>query len=135
MNIDIDINLGSTQELLRKLALKQGNWKQELYDIGVYMLRSIDLNFAQQGRPIQWVPSFAAQQRNGMTLVDTGRLRRSVSILGDSDNVFDLENTRLRMSTDVEYAKYLQDDRPFLMVQDQDITVMQNIVSRGLDRL
>lgn len=133
--IDVDINLGNTQELLRKLALKQNDWKQELHDIGILMLRSIDKNFTEQGRPIRWVPSLAAQQRNGMTLVDTGRLRRSVSILGDTDNIFDLENTRLRMSTDVEYAKYLHNDRPFLVVQDEDIRNMQDIITRSLDRL
>jgi phage gpG-like protein len=135
MDIEININSFDTQELLRKLQLKQNDWTQELYDIGVLMLRSIDLNFDRQGRPTAWTPSQAAQKRNGMTLVDTGRLRRSVSILGDPDNLFDLKKTSLKMSTDVDYAKYLHEERPFLVVQDEDLRNMEQIVIRGLDNL
>ena len=135
MNIEIDINSFGTQELLRKLEAKQNNWTQELYDIGAVMLRSIDQNFTQQGRPTRWQPSQAALKRNGMTLVDTGRLRRSVSIIGDPDNIFKMTNNSLRMSTDVPYAKYLQEDRPFLMVQDEDIKMMEQIIIRGLNNL
>ncbi len=113
MDIRIDIQSKLTTDLIAKLATKQDNWKQELHDIGILLLRSIDKNFTYQGRPVRWKQSQSAINRHGMTLVDTGRLRRSVTVVGGSDNVFDLNPTILKMSTQVPYAKYLQEPWPF----------------------
>lgn len=132
-NVSIDSSL--IRRKLEKIQQKQNDWKDELRDIGIVFLRSIDRNFTMQGRPIRWIPSHAARLRNGMTLIDSGRLRRSVSVLGDNDNVFDLGNITLRMSTDIPYAKYLHESRPFFIVQDEDIDHAGQIIANSIENL
>lgn len=136
MDINVDITgLASLRARFSNLQLKNRDWSQELFDIGLLLLRSVDLNFRDQGRPDKWKESAVAQQRNGMTLVDTGRLRRSVSVFGDEDNVFKVLPSKLTISTDVEYAKYLQEDRPFLMIQEEDIKNMERVINRTIERI
>lgn len=135
MIVNIDLDSALVNEKLEKIAQKQGNWTQELYDSGVYMLRSMDLNFAMQGRPTRWNPSLAAQKRQGMTLVDTGRLRRSLTSIVTGDTRWDLKKDSLSISTNVPYAKYLQEERPFLMIQEQDIQNIINIFRNSIESL
>lgn len=133
VNIDLDSEL--VNEKLEKIAQKQGNWTQELYDSGVYMLRSMDLNFAMGGRPKKWDISLAAINRNGMTLVNTGRLRRSLTSIVTGDTRWDLKKDSLSISTNVPYGKYLQEERPFLMIQEQDIQNIINIFRNSIENL
>ena len=135
MIVNIDLDSALVNEKLEKIAQKQGNWTQELYDSGLYMLRSMDLNFAMQGRPTRWNQSLAAQNRQGMTLVDTGRLRRSVTSIVSSDTRWNLKKDSLSISTNVPYAKYLQEERPFLMIQEQDIQNIINIFRNSIESL
>lgn len=136
MQIDVEVSgLDALRAKFQNLELKNRDWSQELFDIGILLLRSVDLNFRDQGRPTRWKQSKSAQERNGMTLVDTGRLRRSVSVFGDPDNKFKVTPVRLQISTDVEYAKYLQEDRPFLMVQDEDLVNMEKVINRTIERI
>lgn len=135
MIVNIDLDSALVNEKLEKIAQKQGNWTQELYDSGVYMLRSMDLNFAMQGRPTRWNPSLAAQKRQGMTLVDTGRLRRSVTSIVSGDTRWNLKKDSLSIGTNVPYGKYLQEERPFLMIQEQDIQNIINIFRNSIESL
>ncbi|EHN6227660.1 phage virion morphogenesis protein [Salmonella enterica] len=57
------------------------------------------VNFEEEGRP-PWVPSLAAQKRDGMTLSDTGHLRRSVTTDYDAHSAV--------IGTNVEYARIHQ---------------------------
>ena len=135
MIVNIDLDSALVNEKLEKIAQKQGDWTQELYDSGIYMLRSMDLNFAMQGRPNRWTQSLAAQKRQGMTLVDTGRLRRSVTSIVSSDTRWRLKKDSLSISTNVPYAKYLQEERPFLMIQEEDIQNIINIFRNTIESL
>lgn len=136
MQIDVEVTgLQALRAKFQNFEAKNRDWSQELFDIGILLLRSVDLNFRDQGRPTRWKESKAAQQRNGMTLVDTGRLRRSVSVFGNEDNIFKLTPSHLQLSTDVEYAKYLQEDRPFLMIQEEDIRNMEKVINRTIERI
>ncbi|EGL6630108.1 phage virion morphogenesis protein [Salmonella enterica] len=57
------------------------------------------VNFEEEGRP-PWVPSLAAQKRDGMTLSDTGHLRRSITTDHDAHSAV--------IGTNVEYARLHQ---------------------------
>jgi phage gpG-like protein len=137
MTISINVSVDNSQvlSLLNRVENKT-DWTEELTDIGILLLRSIDLNFAEQGRPTRWTPSQSALNRSGMTLVDTGRLRRSVTVMADESNVFDIRNKNdLILGTDIEYGQWHQPKRPFLMVQKEDVDNMQNIITRSLERV
>jgi len=134
MQVSIQIDSLLVQQKLDKIIAKQGNWRQELFDSSILLLRSMDLNFAMQGRPTRWTPSQAAINRNGMTLQDTGRLRRSVtSIISDTD--YSLNNDSLKIGTNVPYGKYHQKDRPFLMIHQEDINNIINIFRNSIEAL
>ncbi|EJO9071443.1 phage virion morphogenesis protein [Salmonella enterica] len=57
------------------------------------------VNFEEEGRP-PWVPSLAAQKRDGMTLSDTGHLQRSITTAYDARSAV--------IGTDVAYARLHQ---------------------------
>ena len=135
---NITISISGVDVLTRKIQAfenKSSNWSQELFDIGIYLLRSQDLNFRDQGRPVHWRLTAAAAARNGMTLVDTGRLRRSVSIFGNPDQKFEVKPMSLKIETDVPYAKYLQEEFKFIAIQDQDIPIIGRIMHDSIERI
>lgn len=141
MEVVIDIQSRLTQEMLIALANKK-TFRKELTDSAIVVLRSIDKNFLEGGRPDEWEESFAAKKRrdtfgNSMTLVDTGRLRRSSTIIGDPENIHKIYNqdTILTLSTRVPYAVYLHDERPWMMIQDEDIDPILDIFQRGILRV
>lgn len=121
--------------LLINLRNKLNDPSQTLHDVGIFALRCIDKNFDEQGRPIKWERSKAAEKRQGMTLVDTGRLRRSVTVYGDSENIFKQSKNTITISTKVEYARYLHKKRPFLVLTDEDMKTVDLIVKRGFQNL
>lgn len=122
MQVSINLRDQLTREQLEKARAKMGDWSNELKDIGLILLRSIDKNFLQEGRPTRWKKSQRAIRENGKTLQDTGRLRRSTTIQGNPDNIFNIKNNSiLEISTEVSYSKYHQKDRPFLVIQEEDI--------------
>ena len=135
ININITVDSTETIGLLERLNEKNKNWKQELIDIGSTLLRSFDLNFTEQGRPIKWVQSERAKKRGGMTLVDTGRLRSSSTVIAYENNIFEVTEKTLNAGSDLEYAKYLQADRPFIMLQEQDYKEIENIMIKGIDEI
>ena len=90
------------------------------------MLRSIDLNFEQGGRPLHWRPLSPRYLKrkllsgySPLPLTKTGNLRRSMAGL--------VENNKLMLGTSVHYAPYHQrgtrtiPKRPFLLFQDRDL--------------
>lgn len=121
--------------ILINLRDKLDNPKQTIHDVGVFALRCIDKNFAEQGRPKKWKKSKAAEKRNGMTLVDTGALRRSVSVLGDQNNIFKTTKNSVTISSRLDYASYLHKERPFLVLTDEDMKIVDIIVQRGFQNL
>lgn len=136
--IEIVINqnqFSEVENLFEKLERKMGNWHQELYDIGVIMLRSEDQTFQEQGRPIPWTPSQAALNRNGQTLMETGRLRRSITVLGNPDNIFFVGSHNLQVGSDVYYGKFLQERWAWLLIQDEDILLIEDVIIRSLQNL
>jgi phage gpG-like protein len=135
MQVSLNLRDQLTRDQIQKLQQKQGDWSRELTDIGLLLLRSVDKNFQQQGRPTRWQQSQAARNRNGMTLIDTGRLRRSTTISGDPNNIFRVSNNELNISSQVPYAKYLQKDRPFLMIQDEDIRNIERYLLNVINNL
>lgn len=135
MQVSLNLRDQLTRDQIQKLQAKQGDWSRELTDIGLLLLRSVDKNFQQQGRPTRWQQSQAARNRNGMTLIDTGRLRRSTTISGDPNNIFRVSNNELNISSQVPYAKYLQKDRPFLMIQDEDIRNIERYLLNVINNL
>jgi len=71
--------------------------KQALKECGLVLLRSIEKNFKAGGRPMRWKASKrAAATGGGKTLVDTGRLKSSITM--------DATNTELKVGTNVKYA-------------------------------
>lgn len=145
MDVEIKLYDQLTRRQLAKIEKKQGDWSQELKDIGIAALRSIDKNYRDQGRPQKWEQSKAAQARQGMTLVDTGRLRRSTQITGTggkpnnpdrgSDVIYDLTKTRLTIGTAVPYYKYLKEKWPAIVLQDEDLETFNHIILRSIDNL
>ena len=115
-----------TINVLKKLAKKGDDWTNELFDIGIIFLRSQDLNFADEGRPPWDHKSQAAIDRQGMTLQDTGRLRRSIMVTESTKN-------SLTIGTEVEYGKYLQEEWPFLMIQPEDVEMALDIIKRSIE--
>lgn len=142
--MDFEINLTSKLGIqqLQNIAKKFGDWTQELIDSGIVLLRSIDKNYMAGGRPKWPKKSLAAQLRNGMTLIDTGRLRRStqISISGtkpdmadeEGDTIYQLGKTQLKVGTAVPYYKYLHETWPAILVQDEDVQTIEKIFLRSV---
>lgn len=148
MNIEININDSLTREQLWKLKSFNDDYTPVLKDIGIYALRSVDLNYIQGGRPNRWPLTEAAKKRNGMTLIDTGRLRRStqVSASGDiesGDSAYNISKTDIKIGTKVPYYWDVWKDKnnslhtkyPAIILQDEDIPMFEQIIKRHLDRI
>lgn len=148
----IEIDLRGDKELvasLRKMEYRSRNLQPVMADIGEYMKRSIQKNFDAGGRPNKWKPSIRAVEEGGQTLVDTARLKNSMTYQPGRDSV--------KIGTNVIYAaiqqfggtikaktkKYLQfrvgnqwvkkesvkiPSRPFLLVQEEDWTYIRRSI-------
>ncbi len=73
---------------------------------GERLKRSVEKNFAAGGRPTPWLPS---RKKSGKTLIDTGRLKNSVTYRVDGQD--------LALGTNVRYGAAHQ------LGVDQDVTV------------
>ncbi len=96
MQISIDINTNQATRMLSRLERRVGNLRPFFNDAGEILLRSVDKNFAAQGRPTRWKPSGRVKRDGGQTLSDTGRLRRSITREASA--------THAAVGTNVEYA-------------------------------
>jgi len=64
--------------------------------IGDLLVASVEENFRASGRPAGWRPSKRAERHGGKTLVDTARLKNSITKSA--------EPARVRVGTNVKYA-------------------------------
>jgi len=96
MHIRIDADtkgLRSLDDLRRRMA----DPRPVLEEMGLVLLRSVARNFKEGGRPERWKPSKRAlAEPRGKTLIDTGRLRNSITMKVEGDAV--------KVGTNVEYA-------------------------------
>ena len=93
------------KDLKAKAAIKQARRRLEnpekvLKECGLVLLRSVARNFKAGGRPVRWRPSKRALREGGKTLIDTARLKNSMTmrVLGRS----------LTVGTNVKYARIHQ---------------------------
>ena len=93
------------KDLEAKAAIKQArrrleNPEKALKECGLVLLRSVARNFKAGGRPVRWRPSKRALREGGKTLIDTARLKNSMTmrVLGRS----------LTVGTNVKYARIHQ---------------------------
>lgn len=93
VNIRIDDSL--LRRNLNALERAATDLTPAMRKIAQTLMTETQFNFESEGRP-RWVPSVAAQQRQGQTLQDSGRLGRSI----DSD--YDAHHAMV--GTNVEYA-------------------------------
>ena len=70
--------------------------QQALKEYGLVLLRSIAHNFKTGGRPDKWTRSVRAKQSGGKTLIDTARLKNSITM--------DVTDKILTVGTNVIYA-------------------------------
>ena len=110
INVRITTSADKTQRALVKMSEGFKDLTIPLKRSGIYMVSSVDKNFAVQGRPVPWValsPMTVAMRRKGrgggnqLILQDTGMLRRSITYeLVGIDSV--------RVGTNLPYARKLQ---------------------------
>jgi len=103
-------------------------------EVGEIVIRSIQLNFRDEGRPAKWrpfAPSTLKKRQGGKLLQDTGRMLRSISYRK-------LNNYGIEVGTNLggsnSYAATHQfgrgpiPARPFVMVQDNDIPEIERAI-------
>lgn len=73
------------------------NPEKALREMGFVLLRSISKNFKEGGRPVRWHPSQRALRERGKTLVDTTRLKSSMTFRF-------LNKKTIAVGTNVKYA-------------------------------
>lgn len=146
---DLNLNVtGDTQEKLNKLNAKLQDFKPELEgDISIIMMRSFDKNFTEGGRPTKWPESKAAIARSGQTLIDSGRLRRSLSTKGNPDQFYEVGKLNLKIGSTVPYARTHNDgltikifgrtnykfpERPFVIIQPEDEVSINQVLVRSI---
>lgn len=134
----IQIQDEALNKLLQKM--KDADLKAPLRDSAIYMKNSIQQNFDAQGRPEKWQPlspKYAAwKQKKGYSpdiLILTGALRRSINISATAREA--------RVFTGMKYGPIHQvggsqiPARPFMVVQDEDISNIEDIFQRYYEKL
>lgn len=124
--------LENVQTFFKETKKRMTSFEPPLKKGGVMMLRSIDQNFKQAGRPV-WKPlsrqRLAWKLRHGyspLPLTMHGDLRRSVT--------YRVNRNRLFIGTSVPYAKYHQfgtrriPKRTFLLFQDVDVDRINRLI-------
>ena len=119
--ISLSVNIRGEDTLLSGLAEKLRDLSPVTKDMGERMRFSIEENFRTGGRPA-WIPSKKAR---GKTLIDTARLKNSITYRADKDSV--------AVGTNVIYARIHQlggmagrgkkvriPARPYLVIQESD---------------
>lgn len=112
------------------------DWRVPLRKSGSHMYGSIAKNFQSQGRPQKWKalsPRTLQQRRrrrnfSQQILVDTGRLRGSITTREHGDGIYKLSDKQLVIGTKVPYGIVHQKGgvhvpkRQFVGFQEKDIT-------------
>lgn len=95
----VTVDNQALSQALKQLELAGADMRPLMRNIVGTLATETALNFEEEGRPA-WVPSLAAEKRSGMTLSDTGHLRRSVTTQYDHHSA--------QIGTNVEYARIHQ---------------------------
>ena len=87
--VRIDISIEEELDGLERSAQKAQDLRPALREAGQIARTSIVRNFEVGGRPERWKPSGRVKKQGGQTLVDSGRLSRSIAgakpqVTGDS---------------------------------------------------
>ncbi|HAT1684407.1 TPA: phage virion morphogenesis protein [Klebsiella oxytoca] len=127
--MQLSVKDGPLRQALKHLAAAGTDMTPLMRAIAGTLATETALNFEEEGRP-PWVPSLAAQARDGMTLSDTGHLRRSVTTDYDTHSAV--------IGTNVEYARLHQlggtverKNREVYFKQGQDGTVGRRFVRKA----
>jgi phage gpG-like protein len=102
---------------------------------GAFILNRIRTRYLAEMAPdgTPWTPSQAAIRRRRKggtgTLFDTGRLFRSIQLSAE-----DSDSQRI-ISTDVPYAKDVHPRWPFMGVNQDDSTILEELLKREADRI
>lgn len=105
MLITINIDDTPVRDLFARLRSRTQDLSPVMRNIGEIIIRSVEKNFASEGRPRTWDKS----KRGGQTLSDTGRLRHSFTVKAYSDHA--------EVGTNVTYAAFHQfGTRPYVIV-------------------
>lgn len=132
--ITVNINDGGLGQQLAEAISRGRNPTPVLQDIRERLLFSVRQNFQQGGRPTRWRPSRRVREEGGQTLVDTARLRNSLT--GRIEG-----NDRVIVGTNVVYGRAHQfgvprrnlPARPFLVIQPSDITYAEQALREYLE--
>jgi phage gpG-like protein len=99
--INVTLDDAQVQGLIQRIEARTNDFSPLLNVMGDRMSKfSIPRNFREGGRPEKWKPSKRAAAKDGQTLINTGRLRSSITYaIGDRE---------LRVGTNVVYARIHQ---------------------------
>ncbi|MGH9942941.1 MAG: phage virion morphogenesis protein [Pyrinomonadaceae bacterium] len=134
---------------VKQLATDTRQIERPLKAAGALLVRSVERNFREQGRPQKWqklAPLTLARRRRGrgrggpQILINTARLKNSVG--------YRLVTEGVEVGTNVQYAKRHHfgypggsgrgrsktPARPFLLVQQEDISAIGEIFKRHIRR-
>jgi phage gpG-like protein len=89
------------RKMLTQAERRMADPKTALKECGLVLIRSIARNFKAGGRPVRWHPSKRALAEGGKTLLDTARLKNSISIQV-------IRKTSIKVGTAVKYARIHQ---------------------------
>lgn len=151
--IEFEVDLQGVKNIEKALLFIKNNLTDftiPLKESGAYMLRSVDKNFRQEGRPNKWPklsPLTLSMRRNTKSksvkiLQDTGRLKQSIT----TNSAMRLKNKgTLAIGTSVPYARIHQQGgtqrlfntnkmvkipkRPYLLFQNEDKKAINKIFS------
>jgi len=122
---------GDAAQQIAALLTRLQNKQPILKAAGRIVQQSVKRNFAVSGRPQKWEklkkPSKKRGGRSAKPLVDTARLMNSFTS-GSGDAEYELKESELDVGTNVEYAKYHDPTRPFMLVQDEDVEDIEEFI-------
>ncbi len=100
MQLKIKADTTPIKEKLDRLQKRTKENQSLMVDIGEIIKTSINKNFSEGGRPTKWIPSLRVMKHGGKTLIDSGRLRSSITA--------DAKTNEVRVGTNVKYGSFLQ---------------------------
>ncbi|MBF0546218.1 MAG: phage virion morphogenesis protein [Candidatus Riflebacteria bacterium] len=114
--IKIDVDDKEVREYLKLLEQKLSNLGPPFKAIATYLRNSTKLRFTNQAGPdgAMWPTSKRAskdkgeREDKGQTLVDTGRLRSSITSKTSVNQIENIEKTSIEFGTNVIYAAMMQ---------------------------
>ena len=150
---------GIPPQVLQDLDRRLRDFGPVRRDFGERMLRSIQKNFSAGGRPEAWAPSQRVLKRGGKTLINSGRLKNSITyrlegqdlvvgtnvvyaaahqfgvdkqVSGPAHTKQSVDGRRLRVGSKSRHMR--RPARPFLLIQDEDLVYLGKQIKRHLLR-